>query len=162
MEEGLALLPRLCGLLVLVSDKGTGRVRAKADGRASISYDLLPEDFERIKKGMIISAEVLLAGGAKSILAPVHGAGEHTDVASFAEALQSRVVADFVLYASHPMSSCRMGLDPATSVIGPTGESHHVPGLFLADSSVFPTSIGVNPQLTTMAMGTVIGRHMIG
>lgn len=51
-----------------------------------------------------------------------------------------------------------MGIDPETSVIGPTGEAHGLPGLYLADSSIFPTSLGVNPQLTTMVMGTVIGR----
>jgi choline dehydrogenase-like flavoprotein len=51
-----------------------------------------------------------------------------------------------------------MGADPETSVVGPTGEAHHLPGLFLADSSVFPTSLGVNPQLTTMTLATAIGR----
>ncbi len=56
------------------------------------------------------------------------------------------------------MASCRMGADPETSVVGPTGEAHHLPGLFLADSSVFPTSLGVNPQLTTMTLATAIGR----
>jgi len=51
-----------------------------------------------------------------------------------------------------------MGADPATSVIGPTGEAHGLPGLFLADSSVFPSSLGVNPQLTTMTLATAIAR----
>jgi choline dehydrogenase-like flavoprotein len=51
-----------------------------------------------------------------------------------------------------------MGADPATSVIGADAQAHGLPGLYLADSSIFPTSLGVNPQLTTMTMGTVIGR----
>jgi choline dehydrogenase-like flavoprotein len=54
-----------------------------------------------------------------------------------------------------------MGRDPTTSVIGPSGETHGLSGLYLADSSVFPTSLGVNPQLTTMAMATAIGRGLL-
>jgi choline dehydrogenase-like flavoprotein len=54
-----------------------------------------------------------------------------------------------------------MGTDPATSVIAPSGESHRVPNLFISDASVFPTSLGVNPQLTTMTVGTEIGRRMV-
>lgn len=53
-----------------------------------------------------------------------------------------------------------MGADPADSVVGPTGEAHGLPGLYLADSSVFPTSLGVNPQLTTMTMATAIARGL--
>jgi choline dehydrogenase-like flavoprotein len=36
-----------------------------------------------------------------------------------------------------------------------------MPGLFIADSSVFPTSLGVNPQLTTMMTATVIAKGMV-
>jgi choline dehydrogenase-like flavoprotein len=65
------------------------------------------------------------------------------------------------LYAAHPMSTCKMGTDPKTSVISPSGEAHNLPGLNIADASVFPTSLGVNPQLTTLAVGTNIGRRML-
>jgi choline dehydrogenase-like flavoprotein len=54
-----------------------------------------------------------------------------------------------------------MGADPATSVVGPTGEAHALRGLYLADSSIFPTSLGVNPQLTTMVLATAIGRALV-
>ena len=154
-------LPYLCGCVVMISDKGEGTVGARADGRAAISYRFDPHDIDRIKAGMVESARVLLAGGARSVLAPVNGVGEHDTVEGFADALASAGIHDFALYASHPMASCRMGVDPATSVIGPTGETHAVPGLYLADSSIFPTSLGVNPQLTTMTMATAIGRRLL-
>jgi len=160
LAEGLALLPRLCGLIVLVSDKGEGRVRATADGRADISYRFAEEDFRRCKGGMRASAEVLLAGGARQLTAPVHGIGVHDSLESFAAALETRTPNDFTMYSAHPMSTCRMGLSAATSVIGPSGEAHGLPGLFIADASIFPSSIGVNPQLTTMAAATVIGRRI--
>ena len=47
------------------------------------------------------------------------------------------------------------------TVIGPDGQAHGLPGLFIADSSVFPTSLGVNPQLTTMAIATTLARQML-
>lgn len=161
LEEGLALLPHLCGLIVLVSDKGTGEVRAHPDGRAKVTYDFADGDLVRAKQGLVASARVLEAGGARRFLGPVHGLGIHDTVESLERALDSRLVTDFVMYSAHPMSSCRMGLDPATSVVKPTGETHGVRGLFIADASVFPTSIGVNPQLTTMASATLIARRIL-
>jgi choline dehydrogenase-like flavoprotein len=50
------------------------------------------------------------------------------------------------------MGSCRMGADPATSAVGPDQQSHEVKSLYVADSSVFPTAVGVNPMLTIMGL----------
>jgi len=154
----LPMMQYLCGCVVMISDKGEGWVSSTAQGRSQIGYRFAPDDIDRIKAGMVETARVLLAGGARQVLGPVHGLGTHDSVGSFEAAIADRTIHDFALYASHPMGSCRMGADPATSVIGPTGEAHGLPGLFLADSSVFPSSLGVNPQLTTMTLATAIAR----
>ena len=52
----------------------------------------------------------------------------------------------------HLMGTARMGEDPSKSVVGRTGEAHDVPNLFIADSSVFVTSGGVNPTSTLQAV----------
>ena len=160
LERGLAELPHLCGIIVLVSDEGTGQVRATRDGRADITYDFLDSDLDRAKAGMKLAGEVLFAAGATEIFAPVHGVGRHTEIETFVTALADRVIEDFVTYCAHPMSSCRMGTDSETSVVDSDGQAHELPGLFIADASVFPTSIGVNPQITTMTVGTIIGRRI--
>ncbi len=54
--------------------------------------------------------------------------------------------------SKHVMGTCRMGLDPATSVVGPEGRFHDVENLLCADSSVFVTSSGYNPTLTIAAL----------
>jgi choline dehydrogenase-like flavoprotein len=54
-----------------------------------------------------------------------------------------------------------MHKDAELGVIGSDGQAHNLPGLFISDASVFPTSLGVNPQLTIMAMGTFLGRKML-
>jgi choline dehydrogenase-like flavoprotein len=45
-----------------------------------------------------------------------------------------------------------MGVDPKHSVVGRDHQVHGVPNLYLCDGSVMPTSLGVNPQMTIMAM----------
>ena len=52
----------------------------------------------------------------------------------------------------HTLGTCRMGLDPATSVVSPEGRAHDIPGLYVVDGSVFPSSLAVNPALTIMAL----------
>lgn len=156
-KAGIAMLPYLGGLVVMISDTGEGTVGAWSDGRADISYTFVDHDIERIKLGMLWAARVLLAGGAREVFAPVRGTGRYTDADALYAAVKDKPLADFTMYASHPMSTCRMGRDPSRSVIGPSGEAHGLAGLYLADSSIFPTSLGVNPSITTMAMAQRIG-----
>lgn len=52
---------------------------------------------------------------------------------------------------AHQCGTLRMGSDAGSSVVSPSGESWEVPGLFVADASVFPSSSAVNPALTIMA-----------
>jgi choline dehydrogenase-like flavoprotein len=55
----------------------------------------------------------------------------------------------------------RMGGDPEKSVVSPTGEHHQVRGLFVADGSLFPTSIGVPPQISIYAFALHLSPHVI-
>ncbi|NOY27669.1 MAG: GMC family oxidoreductase [Oligoflexia bacterium] len=160
LADGLAKLPHLCGCVVMVSDHGTGRVRATRDGRASLRYNFEDADLERTKRGMVETARVLFTAGVRQVIGIVHDIGWHNSVESFEAALSDRAVDDFTLYAAHPMSTCRMGLDPDTSVVDASGQTHRLPGLFVCDASVFPTSLGVNPQLTIMAGGTRLGQRI--
>jgi len=63
-------------------------------------------------------------------------------------------------YGAHAMGTCRMGRDPATSVVNDLGQSHDVPNLFVCDTSVFVTSAGVNPTLTAMALASRTADHV--
>jgi choline dehydrogenase-like flavoprotein len=66
------------------------------------------------------------------------------------------------VYASHPMGTCRMGGEAEHSVVDPHGRVWGWANLRVADASVFPTSLGVNPQVTTMAMGLLVGESIAG
>jgi choline dehydrogenase-like flavoprotein len=160
-KANVEIMRRLCGCLVMVSDKGEGSVGVKSDGSADIYYEFADIDLHNMREGLKRTCEVLLAGGAKRLLVPVAGAGWVDDLAAAHAVIDAADLTDYrLLYAAHPMATCRMGLDPATSVVAPSGEAHRLPGLYIADASVFPTALGVNPQITVMALATVIGRHM--
>jgi choline dehydrogenase-like flavoprotein len=63
-------------------------------------------------------------------------------------------------YGAHAMGSCRMGNDPRTSVVNAFCQSHDVPNLYIADTSVFVTGSGVNPTLTAMAIASRASEHI--
>jgi gluconate 2-dehydrogenase alpha chain len=54
--------------------------------------------------------------------------------------------------SSHELGGCRMGEDPAGSVVGPDLAVHDTPGLYVFGTAVFPTCHGVNPTLTMWAI----------
>jgi choline dehydrogenase-like flavoprotein len=61
----------------------------------------------------------------------------------------------------HIMGTCRMGVDPSTSVVDATGACHDVENLFIADSSVFTTGSCVNPANTIQAVALHIGQQIV-
>ena len=69
--------------------------------------------------------------------------------------------AELRLEAFHPMGTARMGSDPKRSVVAPSGQTHDVPGLWVADGSLFPTSLRVNPMVTIMACARRIAAQMV-
>ncbi len=157
-----ARVTHMCGCLVMVSDKGEGSVGVRADGTSDLRYNFAPADVANMRAGLMRTAEVLKAGGARRLLVPVAGGGWTEDLAEARRWIEGATLHDYkLMYAAHPMATCRMGTDPATSVIGPDGQAHRLPGLYIADSSIFPTSLGVNPQWTTMVLATVVGRGLV-
>jgi choline dehydrogenase-like flavoprotein len=67
----------------------------------------------------------------------------------------------FVPTSAHIMGTLRMGHDPATSVTDPGGKFHGIDNLYAADGSLFPTSGGMNPSLTIMALGYRVGCYIV-
>jgi choline dehydrogenase-like flavoprotein len=63
-------------------------------------------------------------------------------------------------YGAHAMGSCRMGHDAQTSVVNEFCQTHDVPNLYIADTSVFVTGSGVNPTLTAMAIASRASEHI--
>ena len=103
-----------------------------------------------MRRALSSMAQIQFAAGAKAVL-PVHEqAGVYSTWAEAKEAierlpmevLKARVV------SAHVMGGCGMGSDPKTSVVNADGRHHQLENLSVFDGSVFPTSIGANPQLS--------------
>jgi len=66
----------------------------------------------------------------------------------------------FGAYGGHHIGTTRMGTDPRTSVVDASCRVHSVNNLYVAGSSVFPTSSQANPTLTLMALSLRLGKHL--
>ncbi len=143
----------MASLGIMISEKGQGRVRADGDGEPAMSFHLRDEDAETLYKAMIICDRVLFSAGARKV---INGNFAVPEVLSMSDldriSREKTKPSDWILMAFHPQGTCRMGVNPKKSVVGPTGEFHDVQNLYIADGSVFPTSLGVNPQETIWAI----------
>lgn len=149
--------PHLAALTAMIHDVSRGEVSPRGDLELHLSYR--PDDADRaeLRRGLVASARLLFAAGAKRVLVPAGRAIELTD----ASQLDTLAEVDAELSAVHPMASVPMHVDPARAAVGIDGRHHHVDGLWLADASVFPTSIGVPPQLSVYAFGLHAGRSLV-
>ena len=145
---------RVASFGFLVEDSSRGRVRL-VGGRPVVTYRLNDHDVARLKRGLDILARVFFAAGARSVLPPVHGFDEIHGEADLDRFRRRRIrAADLELSAYHPLGTCRMGRDPARSVVGPDHQLHDCAGLYVVDGSAVPSSLGVNPQVTIMTLAT--------
>ena len=64
--------------------------------------------------------------------------------------------------AFHPLGTARAGADPPRSVVDGDLAVHGVEGLYVADGSAVPSSLGVNPQITIMTLATRLAFHLLG
>ena len=156
----LASYRHLVSAGVFVSDRSEGQVAGVRVPR--VFYRLRADDTRRLVTGITFIARILFAAGAQSVYTGIPG---HTylthphDVATLAE---SRVTpAALAVTGWHPMGTCRMSRSPETGVVGPHGEVFGAPGLYIADASVLPSCVGVNPQVTIMAFATRTAEHLL-
>ena len=160
-------LPNMSLVGVLLRDRDAGRVETQ-DGSARVRYRLSGYDQRHTRRGIEAAARILEAAGAREIFTSQsafvsYRPGQRGGIDGFmAEVDRHGYGPGQMAYVSfHQMGSCRMGVDPATSVIGEDAQCHQVRGLFIADASAFPSASGVNPMLTIMAMAHQAGRHVI-
>ena len=137
----------------LVTDTGTGRIRNVPGLGPQVFYQLADADAARMVRGVELTAEVLFAAGARRVLLPFDGAPEVRSVAELRRLLARPVPKrSMQLYSIHLMGTARMSDDPRRGVVGSFGEFHGVSGLIVADASLFPGPIGMNPMETVIAL----------
>lgn len=146
---------------LMVSDLSRGFVRERA-GRVEIRYDLGRDDAATFKRGIELLCELYWAAGARAVYPPVEGVTELSD--GDLEPLRRAPVRprDLTLLAFHPLGTARADARPDHGVVDADLKVHGIDGLYVSDGSVVPSSIGVNPQITIMALATRLAYGLLG
>jgi choline dehydrogenase-like flavoprotein len=160
-ERHRALMTRLPNVTlvgILLRDRDGGRVTVDAEGQPVVRYRPSAYDLGHLRRGIAAAGELLEAAGAREIWSPQsrfvsYQPGRHGH-ARWMEGVDRAGLGpnQLLLVTFHQMASCRMGASARSSVVNPENQVHGVPGLYVADASVFPTSSGVNPMLTIMGI----------
>ncbi len=145
--------PHMATFGFLVKDHSRGAVYNGPGGRPIIRYSLGKRDVALLQKGMGILCELFQAAGARRVLPMLVGHDEVNTPQELQRLRKAKLRAgDFEISAFHPLGTCRIGSDAKRSCIGHDHQAHDVAGLYVCDGSALPSSLGVNPQLTIMAM----------
>eukprot|EP00250_Pteridium_aquilinum_P008045 c17624_g1_i1 orf=95-2368(+) len=161
---------RTAHVFALARDHGSGTVGWTPSGR-TLHYPLDRLDQQSLVDGGEAALRVLIAAGASEV-GTHHRYGDRlvitqettpAQVEEFLQCVRSHGIEQLgtSLCSAHQMGSCRMGTDPSSSVVDPTGETWDVAGLFLADASVFPNAIGINPMITTQSIAYCIAHSVL-
>jgi choline dehydrogenase-like flavoprotein len=154
----LRAFPRLQMILVLACDRAVPENCITVDraGRPVVHYSFTRDVIRSMVAATRASARIFFAAGAVRVHAP--SAVPHIIESADAGELDTRIRESHFLTgtttvsAAHLMGGCGMGADPADSVTDAWGRVHRHPWLRVADSSLFPDALEINPYLTVMAL----------
>ncbi len=163
----MASYPYMACLSAMVHDESCGSVKAKNGFYPVIDYKLTPSDQEQLNLGFKECAKILEKAGAEQVIEPFPNLSQN--ILSRPDETRSyhypsprlrvdarHVSAPVDLVSVHPMGSVWMGNDPKKSCLDGFGRYHHLDNLFVCDASVYPSSLGVPPQISTYAIGLYV------
>jgi choline dehydrogenase-like flavoprotein len=161
------VFPRLQMILVLACDRSISGNRITVDGygRPVVHYRFAEETIESMVRATRAAARIFFAAGAVRVHAPC--ANPHLISVEEIDDLDRRIDARYfkpgktTISAAHLMGGCGMGRDASDSVTDAWGRVHGIPWLRVADSSLFPDSLEINPYLTIMALADRVAESIL-
>lgn len=150
------------GIVTLIHDHNVGEVRWHGDHK-TIDYRLSKKDFPSMMQALKAAIRLHLAAGAEEVFLPTTDRLAVRDVAEIDGVVDKIANQPHALrmVSYHPQGSCRMGTDPANSAVDGNGRVHGVEGAYVADASLLPTSLIVNPQVTVYALANYVADRML-
>jgi len=145
-----------------VRAESAGTVKRGFLGNTVVRYELDEADMRRFRQGLAMVAKAHFAAGAKEIIPGIFGLPYKLgpdEVHRIEEGpLDPRC---YIAILSHLFGGCPMSADPKQGVVDEHGKAHGFEGLYVADASVIPTTIGVNPQHTIMALASAFAERLV-
>ena len=143
-------------------DSAGGRVELRDDGTPVLDYPMTPYIWDGIRRAFHSMSEIQFAAGARAVL-PLHVDGQYAT--SLAAAREQIERLDLALHrtrlgSAHVMGGCAMGEDSRLAVADSLGRHHQLENLSIHDGSLFPTSIGANPQLSVYALAALLSSRL--
>ena len=155
LRQDMADFAHTNGVLALLRDgfvpgSEGASVRLAADGSPILDYDLSDYAWDGVRRAYLSMAELQFAAGAKRVRTAHLDATYHTSWNDAKRAIAELPLKKFraTLFTAHLMGGCAMSENPARGVVNSRGRHHQIANLSVLDGSVFPTSIGANPQLS--------------
>jgi choline dehydrogenase-like flavoprotein len=160
-QESMLDFGHIGSIGVHLSDRSAGRVGRARDGSLRATYALSREEARRVAFGIARAAEIHFAAGATEVYPNIGrvGALKPGGLAEF-EATAFRP-SELRLEAFHPMGTARIAADPRLGVCAPDGSVNGTADLYVADASLFPTSVGVNPMMTVVAFAKRVAGGLV-
>jgi choline dehydrogenase-like flavoprotein len=166
LTSQMALLPNVAVSIALMIDgfgegEEGGTVSLRPDGAPSLDYPLGERHQECFRAAMKALAQAHLANGAlrvSSLHLPAVVVRSEKDLGALDAAPLGPNQCG--VFTAHQMGGCRMGSDPAKSVVRPDLRHHYIDNLWVVDGSVFPTGLGVNPMESIYAVGSWAAQHV--
>ncbi|MFJ2984366.1 MULTISPECIES: GMC family oxidoreductase N-terminal domain-containing protein [unclassified Pseudomonas] len=165
----MAELPHTHVMLALLRDgfhpqSLGGTVELRSDGSPVLDYPVTDYLRDGLRRAYHSMAQIQFAAGATQVT-PVH-----SDASAAASLAQAQRMIDGLhlepfrtrLGSAHVMGGCAMGEDPRQAVCDSLGRHHQLENLSIHDGSLFPTSIGANPQLSVYALSSKLTDALLG
>jgi choline dehydrogenase-like flavoprotein len=173
LAERFQLYPHTQMMLALMRDgfhpeSVGGTVYLNLDGTPLLHYPLNDYVLDGFRRALLTMAEIQFAAGATKVL-PWHEQGDYyTSWDQAKAAIQGFDMKPYLVGAgsAHVMGGCGMGGEEKQGVVRPDGVHWQLANLSVHDGSIFPTSIGANPQLsiygTSNRLATQLAKRLTG
>ncbi|HET8706249.1 MAG TPA: GMC family oxidoreductase N-terminal domain-containing protein, partial [Pseudomonadales bacterium] len=167
LREAMSQLPYIHSMIALLRDgfhpeSEGGNVILRDDETPVVeSYPFNDYLRDGIRRALLTLAELQFAAGAQKVRPSNNQAPFYTSWVQAKEAIPRLPLERITqrLGCAHVMGGCAMGEDPKTSVVNSEGKFHHLDNLYVFDGSMFPTSIGANPQFSIYG---IVAKHTQG
>jgi len=156
-------LPHIAASLLLVPDGGHGRVGLEPSGRPRIEYAMPAEQQQRFRDAIRAAARIYLAAGAREVLVPLArplSLKKESDLSAVDGATFEPATAPFL--SAHQQGSVRMSSSQKTGAADPDGRVHGARGIYVFDSSGFPTSSSSHTMAPIITMSRYLTRRLLG
>ena len=144
---------RLACVGILVGSESNAEARVGGLTHREIRYTPTPKDFTTLLAGLELSGEIMFAAGAASVMPNTFKYYEFKDLRALKRMPDLiKDPSEITLGTGHPQGGNVIGSSSSTGVVNAEFKVFDYQNLYVCDASVFPTSLGVNPQLTVMGL----------